>query len=35
MEIDLTKLITNNLEEIDVDIDVLYNDDKLSGTSIR
>lgn len=35
MEIDLTKLVTNNLEDIDVDVDVSYDDDKLSGTSIR
>ena len=35
MNIDLTKLITNSLEEIDLNIDINYDTDKLSNTSIR
>lgn len=35
MGIDLTKLITNSLEELDIDIDVSYDDDRLLDTSIR
>lgn len=35
MKIDLTKLITSSLDELDIDIDVAYDNDRLSKTSIK